>query len=139
MRPLIPIAKWLAAAIAAGVLFLIIVANFGTVESRLECPGEIRQTGNGGAGATPATLYAKTETYRWFVFWADDDATIFWEIPRGQRPTETGFGYYSHSDFGMPIHEFRGPKQYGSLSPLSNRIYIATSPDGSEVFEGLCR
>jgi hypothetical protein len=123
--------------LTATVLFLIIVVNFGTVEDRWECPGQVRRQGAGGEPVTTAaTLYAKVETYRWFVFWADHDAMITWEIRPGGR---TGFGFYSHNDFGAPIVEYRGTKQYGSFSPLSKRVSVEAAFDGSDIFDGVCR
>lgn len=123
--------------IAAALLFLILVVNFGTAQNRLVCPGEVERTvGVAGQVTTPATLHARVETYRWIVFWADHDAMIFWEIQPGG---DTGFGYYSTSPLGTPIVNFERTKTYGSWSSLSSRIYVETSADGEEAFAGTCK
>lgn len=123
-------AKALAVLAAAGILFLIIVVNFGTSDSRLVCSGMIHSDGGGG---TPATLYAKVETYRWFVLWADHDAMISWEIQPGDAP---GFGYYNESSFKTPITNFSRTEHLGSISSLSKQIFVATR---GNFFEGGCR
>jgi hypothetical protein len=135
--PLRRIAKVIVAMSAAAVAFLILVINFGTVESRLECPGDIASTATGKKEVkATATLYARVEAYRWIVFWVDHDAMIFWEIQPG---SETGFGYYSDSSFAAPITDLARTKQYGSWSSLSKRIYVETSPLTDEAFEGICK
>ena len=69
MRTLLRILGMVVAGIA---LFLIIVSNYGTVESRLECSGRVvRDIGRNAPilpVITPATLYANVDTYRWFLF-----------------------------------------------------------------------
>jgi hypothetical protein len=138
MKPLIRIVKGLGALLAVAILLFLIVVNFGTVDSRLECPGEVqRQVGGGAAPViTPATLYAQVETYCWFIVWVDHDAMITWEIQPGG---DNGFGYYRRSDFATPITDFYNTKIYGSFSTLSNRIDVETAFDGSETFGGVCR
>lgn len=135
-RRLIQIVKGAAVLVGAIILFLIVVVNFGTIETRLECSGEVRRTvPSGDAVRTPATLYARVETYRWFIVWTDHDAMIFWEVQPGG---DNGFGYYRASQFETPITDFQSTEQYGSYSSLSNRIYVETAFDGSEVFDGIC-
>lgn len=125
------------AIIAVAVAFLVLVINFGAVETRFACPGQVVRTVDVAAPLTiPATLYARVEAYRGIVFWADHDAMIFWEIQPGG---DTGFGYYSDSSFGTPITDFAGTKQYGSWSSLSRRIRVETSVNGDEAFEGICK
>jgi hypothetical protein len=69
LKSLVLVAKWLGALVAAAVLFLVIVANFGAAESRWECSGQVQRQVEGGLPTTTAaTLYAKVETYRWFLF-----------------------------------------------------------------------
>ena len=135
--PVRRIIKGIALLVAGGLLFLILVVNFGTAETRLVCPGEVARTSDGGDHVTtPATLYARVETYRSIVFWFDHDAMIFWEIQPGSG---TGFGYYSDSSFGTPITDLKRTKVYGSWSGLSDRINVETSPDGEETFAGICK
>ena len=135
--PVRRIAKGIATLIAAALVFLILVVNFGTTETRFACPGEVARTVDGGNEVkAPATLYARVEAYRWIVFWADHDAMIFWEIQPGG---DTGFGYYSDSSFGTPITDLAGTRHYGSWSSLSRRIYVETSADGKEAFGGICK
>jgi hypothetical protein len=137
MKTLIRLAKGLGVFLAACILFVIVVINFGTVERRFVCSGQVqRQVDGGDPVTTPATLYAQVETYRWIVFWADHDAMIRWEVQPGG---DTGFGYYNHSSFATPITDLNRNKTYGSFSGLSNRIHVVTSIDGSEAFEGMCK
>jgi hypothetical protein len=119
-------------------LFFVVVINFGTNETRLVCPGEVRRSVDGGNGVTtPATLYAQVERYRWFIFWAaDNDAMISWEVQPGH---DTGFGYYDESPFGTPIRDFNRTRDYGSWSSLSRRIHVQTALDGQEVVDGYCK
>jgi hypothetical protein len=135
MKTLIRIAKWVGVLITAAILFFIIVINFGKVESRLECSGQVlRKTESGQQVNTQATLYAKVETFRWWVVWAEHDAWITWEIQPSHR---SGFGFYNHNDFGTPIEGGSGHYQ-GYFSPLSNRIQIYDSY-GSGTFDGRCQ
>ncbi|MEQ1911696.1 MAG: hypothetical protein ABMA15_22955 [Vicinamibacterales bacterium] len=135
--PVRQVVKGIGGLIAAALLFLILVVNFGTTENRLTCPGVVERTaGVAGQVTTPATLYARLETYRWIVFWADHDAMISWEIQPGG---DTGFGYYSESSFGTPIVNFERTKTYGSWSLLSSQIHVETSADGEEAFAGTCK
>ena len=114
MEILIRLAKGLGVLLAACIVFVIVVVSFGTVESRLVCSGQVeRQVGGGDQVTTAATLYAQVETYRWFVFWADHDAMIRWEVQPGG---DIGFGYYNNSSFGTPITDFNDNKQLGSFS-----------------------
>lgn len=136
MKVLMRLAKGLGLLLAAGLLFLIVVINFGTVERRLVCSGQVERRVNDDAVATPATLYAEVETYRWFLFWADHDAMIRWEIQPGG---DTGFGYYDQSSFGTPITDLTRKKTYGMFSSLSSRIYVTTSLDATEAFDGTCK
>jgi hypothetical protein len=137
---LVRVAKGLGILVAAAVLFLVVVVNFGTVESRLECSGQLRrQVADGHQQVNAAaTLYAKVETYRWFLLWYRHDAMITWEV-RGPRVAHTGFGYYDRNDFGSQIVDLEGKKNYGTFSPLSNRIYIAEASYSGDEFDGMCR
>ena len=138
MRTLVRIAKWLGGLVAAGILFVIIASNFGSVESRWECSGEVRrQIPNEAQEVSyPAKLYANVDTFRWFVFWTRHHAMIKWEID-GRHTT--GFGYYSGNDFGTAIVDFNNTKHYGLFSPLSKRIEILPAVVGAEGFEGTCK
>jgi hypothetical protein len=132
---LLRIAKAVAALIAMAIVLLILVVQFGSTDTRLTCPGEVKRT-EGETVTTPATLYARVVSYRWFMFWLDHDHMIFWEIQPG---TDTRFGYFEDSSFGTNITELTGGKALGAFSSLSQRIYVLTSADGSEAFEGICK
>jgi hypothetical protein len=70
--------KILGAIGGAALLLFLFVANFSTVESRFQCPGEISSTD----GSRPVTVYLKLEEYRWWVdLWSESDAAIHVEIP----------------------------------------------------------
>jgi hypothetical protein len=128
--------KVVGALLATVVLFLVIVANYGTTQTRLVCPGELRPpVEDRQIVTTPATLYAQVEEYRWIVFWSDHDAMIRWEI---QPPGDFGFGYYDDSSFGTPITDLERTKSYGAFSSLSGRINVE-SFDGRQTFEGQCK
>lgn len=136
MKTLLRIVEIVVAVVA---LSLVVVSNYGTVESRLECSGAVKEASGRNAQivtTTPATLYAKVETYRWFIVWTDYDAMITWEI-RPQR--YTGFGYYTLNDVNSPIVNFDGTRNSGSFSPLSRSIYIQPFSDGSGWFDGMCK
>jgi hypothetical protein len=115
---------------------MIVVISFGTVKSRLVCSGQRTDSIGNSHVTTPATLYAQVETYRWFLFWTDFDATITWEIQPGGA---NGYGYYTDSRFGRPITDFYRTKDYGSWSPLSNRIRVLMSSiNDDDAFDGIC-
>jgi hypothetical protein len=131
------IVKVVGSLIAAALLFLLLAVKFGAAETRLACPGEVSRILNGQSPVTtPATLYARVDTYRWIVFWSPHDAMIFWEIQPGGH---TGFGYYSDSSFARLITNFEGTKEYGSWSSLSQRIHVETSASGELTFDGTCK
>ena len=117
-----------------GILFLVVVVNFSTIESRLVCTGHragIDETSDPG---TPATLFAMVTTYRrWILFWYDHHAMIQWEIQPGG---DTGFGYFGSSEFATPISSLDRRETYGTISTLSNRINVKTFR--KDRFEGMC-
>jgi hypothetical protein len=115
------------AAIAVG-LFLF-VANFSAVETRYQCSGTISRTET----PSPATIFVKLETYRWWVhLWADDDGSFWYEIPN-----ET-VGYFSdviEAGDQMQIWEFQKKGIAGNFSTLSKALTLKV-PGG--FFDGTC-
>lgn len=137
MRTAIRFAKAAGALLALGIAFLVLVATLGAAKTQYSCSGElIRNASDDRKDRTAATLYARVETYRWFVFWADHDAMIFWEI---QPSNYVGFGYYSESPLATPIWDFERSQSYGSWSSLSRKISVETASNGTEVFSGTCQ
>lgn len=137
MKTIVTFAKAAGALLVIGAAFLVLVVTAGVAKAQYSCPGEFLRNGSASPqDGVPATLYARIDRYRWFIFWADHDAMIFWEIqPRNQ----IGFGYYTESEFSTPITDLGRSKVLGSWSSLSRKIYVETSTDGSEAFSGTCQ
>ena len=137
MQLLKRLAVWSGALIAAGTCFLVLVVTFGAAGRRLVCSGEFSRGVEGsGAVKTPAKLYARVENYPWFIFWADHDAMIEWELLPSQGSQDFGVGYFYYSDIATPIAGFTRAKN-GTSSSLSGRIYVESSVRDAS-FEGIC-
>lgn len=131
------VGKGIGALVVMAAALWVLVANFATSESRMSCPGQLSRTsGSAPPFTTPATLYARVEAFRWFVFWTNYDAMIYWEVQPGGA---SDFGYYRNSPFAAVIVDFEGTKIRGSWSSLSSQIRVDTVRDGVEAFEGICQ
>jgi hypothetical protein len=69
--------KSLGALAPAAIVLYVILLNFSTNISTLECPGALSSK----QGELPATVYLKIERYGWWVVWAESDGNVTLEIP----------------------------------------------------------
>ena len=121
--------KYFGAVVIAALLLFLFVVNFSSVESRLQCSGEISSKG----GSRPTTIYMKVAEYRWWVgLWGDSDGALWLEIPNEL------FEYYGHViEVGDQLQIFDSEKKIrGNYSTLSKTLTIST-PAG--FFDGTCK
>lgn len=115
------------------VFLLVFVVNFSAVESRYECSGIITNDGN----RQSFTLYAKLNTFRWWVLWADSYGYLWVEVP-GQ--TIEYFNYIRKIGDQLQILDdnLRGSKEMrGNFSALSK--YLSIKVAGVGFFDGSCK
>jgi hypothetical protein len=113
------------------ILLFIFIANFSSVESKLECVGEISSENI----PTPTTLYIELSEYRpWVGLWSDSDGSINLEIPNQH------VGYYSQieeSGNQLQIFDKYPTKELkGNFSKLSKTL--ALQIDFYGFFDGSC-
>lgn len=110
--------------IAAG-----IVLGFSSVDSRLQCGGQITS----GDESKATTIYIKLEEYRWWVgLWGASDGNLNLEIPN------TVLEYYPHIDeVGDQLQIYINQSEFrGNFSKLSKVLALKT-PVG--FFDGECK
>lgn len=113
-------------------LIFVLVANFSTVETRFQCPGEISSTDS----SRPVTVYLKLEEYRWWVgLWSEADAAIHIEIPNSYLDY---FGNVKKvGDQYQIFDSAKSPK--GNFSTLSKALAIQLPLKlKTDFFDGIC-
>ena len=95
-------------------VFLAIVVGFGTHEARYKCTGRLVKDDK----ASEALLFLRIEYFRWFVFWADRDGTIWSEIPN--LDTDLFFDVRKIGD--TLVFSSDVSKAHGTLSTLSRSV-----------------
>ena len=122
--------KYLGFLILGFIILFLIVANFSTTESSLQCSGEMSDKGT----IQPMTVYIKLSEYRWWVgLWSDSDASLNLEIP---NMWVGYFGKVEEVGDQLQIYETYPQKILkGNFSELSKTLAIET-PFG--FFDGVC-
>ena len=110
----------------------VLVANFSTLETRFQCPGEI----SSADGSRPVTVYLKLEEYRWWVgLWNESDAAINIEVPN------THLDYFGNlKKVGDQYQIFDSDKSLkGNFSTLSKALAIQLPLKlKTDFFDGIC-
>ena len=120
--------KYVGAVLLIVIGLFLFVANFSSVTSNYECPGEISK----GEKKTPKTIYILLEEYRWWVsLWSDSDGNLKLEIPNEL------VDYYSHVvEVGNQLQIYEPPNEMkGYFSTLSKTLSLKTQYG---FFDGKC-
>jgi hypothetical protein len=122
--------KYAAALAVVAVVFIVIIANFSTVESRFACSGETLLRGE----RRRATVYFKHERYRWWVdLWSDSDGSAWLEVPN-----EWVEHYGDTVRVGEQLQLFDSSRKLrGQFSTLSRTL--AVDIPGTGFFDGKCQ
>lgn len=121
--------KYLGAFLVASLGLFLFIVNFSTVETRLQCSGEISAQNN----PQQATIFMKLHEYRWWVgLWSDSDASVWLEVPNRR------FEYFGHVvEVGDQLQIYDSQRNLkGHFSSLSKTLAVTTS---AWSFDGACK
>jgi hypothetical protein len=128
MRVIKFVAIALAGLTLGGAGFLLAAANYGAVEKRYRCDGDVSQHG----ATNEMTMYIRVQLYRPWIFWAKSHGMVWTEIPNAAPQL-----YLNVKRVEDQI-QFRtdGWEDAGYLSTLSDSVTLARRE--GDTFRGAC-
>lgn len=129
---MLKVARWILGAavglIALGVVAIVLLDRFGSVETRYRCDGKtVREYGE----PIQSIVFLELDIYRWIKFRSDSDGMVWTEVPNGGSnfyPKVICMGHLVAFATGDSVMS-------GGYSRLSNALWVNLN---GGIFEGLC-